>query len=881
MSKTISDLVHVGTKRHSGRYPWGSGVNPQRTKHLLSTIKDLKESGMSERDIAKAMGMSTTELRQQKSIAKAAKKQADVAMVVRLKDKGVSTSAIARRLGIPEPTVRSMLKPSALAKADSLETVSNVLKANVEQHKYIDIGKGSESFVGTSDTTLKTVVRQLVNEGYAVHNIQVLQQGTGNKTTIKVLAPPGTTYVDIVKNQADIKLVNFKPVKTNAGLLGLEPIQNIDLDRLSVRYDEDGGTDMDGVIELRRGVKDLSLGNANYAQVRIGIGGTHYVKGMAIYADDLPKGTDIRFNTNKSSSEGKTGVLKKQSSDTDNPFGSSVIQTRYDDNGVSKVSALNIVGTTKSAHVEGRWSQWSRNLSSQFLSKQSPALIRSQLDIASKNRESELDDILKLTNPVVRKHLLQEYADGCDSSARKLKAAALPGQKTAVLLPLKTMSEKEIYAPNFNNGDRVVLVRHPHGGIFEIPSLVVNNKNRAARRLFKNAKDAVGINPKVAERLSGADFDGDSVLVIPDRNGRIRTSKALPGLKNFDPRRLYPKYDGMPLMSDVTKQREMGKISNLITDMTLKGASETEIAAAVRHSMVVIDAEKHELNYRQSAIDNGIRALKVRYQDGGGASTLISRANSKKRVDERSMHYTIDDSGDIKYKKTGKTYVDGKGKTVKRQTTVRTMSEYKDAHDLNSGTVAEHHYAEYANQMKGLARRARLALKSTRKSTYSRTANKTYRKQVDELESALNIANRNKPKERQAQLFANKVVEAKVHAIRTKYGRKPKADELKKIRSQALTEARIRYKASKPLIEITPKHWEAIQMGAITNNRLTDILNNTDVDIVRAYATPKRTQNTLSTAKRTRAKSMLDAGYSNKEVASAIGVTVELLNDTI
>lgn len=84
-------------------------------------------------------------------------------------------------------------------------------------------------------------------------------------------------------------------------------------------------------------------------------------------------------------------------------------------------------------------------------------------------------------------------------------------------------------------------------------------------------------------------------------------------------------------------QTEMGKISNLITDMTLKGATQDELARAVRHSMVVIDAEKHKLDYKQSEQDNGISALRKKYQgtvdENGryheGAATLILVLNLK------------------------------------------------------------------------------------------------------------------------------------------------------------------------------------------------------------------------------------------------------------
>ncbi len=62
---------------------------------------------------------------------------------------------------------------------------------------------------------------------------------------------------------------------------------------------------------------------------------------------------------------------------------------------------------------------------------------------------------------------------------------------------------------------------------------------------MKNAPDAIGINPKVAQKLSGADFDGDAVIVIPNHNGLVKTSASLEGLKNFDPITAYSPYEGM------------------------------------------------------------------------------------------------------------------------------------------------------------------------------------------------------------------------------------------------------------------------------------------------------------------------------------------------
>src|SRR5438874_783466 len=100
-----------------------------------------------------------------------------------------------------------------------------------------------------------------------------------------------------------------------------------------------------------------------------------------------------------------------------------------------------------------------------------------------------------------------------------VRQIAVPGQGTHIILPIDTLNEGELYAPNFRNGERVVLIRHPHGGKYEIPELTVNNNHPESKRLLGDAKDAIGIHHKVAEKLSGADFDADTVLVIPNPHG--------------------------------------------------------------------------------------------------------------------------------------------------------------------------------------------------------------------------------------------------------------------------------------------------------------------------------------------------------------------------
>lgn len=876
-------LAHYGILRKSGRYPWGSGgTQSARNRSFLDHVDGLRKEGMSEVDIARGLGITTTQLRAAKSIAKTEQRQASINQAQRLKDKGYSNVAIGERMSINESSVRSLLEPGRKDKADILQSTSNMLKAQVDEKGFIDIGTGVEHHIGVSRTKLDTAVAVLKEKGYEVHNVQIDQLGTGNKTLIKVLAPPGTTYRDIVSDKSKIKQVTDFSDDGGRSFLGLQPPLNISSKRVSIRYNEDGGADADGVIYVRPGVNDISLGKARYAQVRIAVDGTHYLKGMAMYKDDLPDGVDLQFNTNKNNTGNKLDAMKALKDDPDNPFGA-IVRQRIEKgkDGKDKVtSAMNIV------NEEGDWEKWSRSLSSQFLSKQSPKLAKTQLDMTYERRKNSLDEIMSLTNPAVRKKLLESYADDADSAAVHLKAAHLPGQASHVILPINTMKETEIYAPNYLNGTRVVLVRYPHGGSFEIPELTVNNNHPEAKRILGRVQDAVGIHSKVAERLSGADFDGDTVLVIPNNAGKIKTSPALEGLRNFDPRSSYPAYDGMPTISPSKKQHEMGNVTNLIADMTIRGANTTELAAAVRHSMVVIDSEKHNLDYKQSAIDNGIAHLKEKYQStpgssGRGASTLITRASSQVRVNARkarpaSRGGPVDKgTGQKIFENTGETRVNRSGKVLPKTIKSKKLAETSDAHTLSSGTPIEKIYADHSNKLKALANEARKAAVNTKTTTVSTSAKKVYAKQVSTLNSKLNIALRNAPLERQAQVLANAVVS-------TKRQSNPDMDstDLKKLKSQALAEARARTGAKKQQIQITDDEWAAIQAGAITNNKLSQILNNADLDQVKKLATP-RANLVMTTIKQQRARQMLADGYTQADVAAALGVALSTLKSSI
>lgn len=876
-------LAHYGILRRSGRYPWGSSSSENvRNRSFLETVDGLKKQGYTEVQISESFGIKTTQLRAAKTIAKNQQKQSQINMARRLSDKGNSNSAIARRMDLNESSVRALLSSGAAEKASILTSTSNMLKSEVSDKKYLDVGKGVENHLGISKEKLAAAVAILKEDGYEVHYLKVKQLGTGNETSIKVLVAPGTPYTETSQNRDKLGQIAKFSDDHGRNFYGTQEPISINPNRVDVTYGPDGGAQADGVIYVRRGVDDVSLGGSRYAQVRVKVGDSHYLKGMAMYKDDLPDGVDLVFNTNKSNTGNKLKAMKPLSDDPDNPFGAVIRQIGPEspDGTKTVTSSMNIV------NEEGNWNEWSKTLSSQMLSKQSPRLAREQLGMAYERSLQEYEEIVKLTNPTVRKKLLQEFSDGAESSAVHMKAAALPRQRTQVILPINSLSETEIYAPNFRTGERVALVRYPHGGTFEIPELTVNNNNRASKKLLGGALDAVGINSKVAERMSGADFDGDTVLVIPNgkgtQKGKVRTTPALDQLKGFDPQREYPTYDGMPKITPKEMQSQMGKVSNLITDMTIRGAPQSEIARAVRHSMVVIDAEKHNLDYKTSAQDNGIKVLKEKYQGGAnaGATTIISLAKSEIRVPQRKPRPAAEggpidkETGKRVFVETGESYVNKKGQTVFTKTISKNLQETDNAATLSSGTPIENEYVNHSNKMKALADKSRLGYINAPNAVYNASANKTYSDDVKSLDAKLSQALMNAPLERQAQVMANAVVKAKRDS-----NPDMETTQRKRIEAQALFEMRARTGAKPQRVEISDSEWSAIQAGAITNTNLKAILDNANMDRVRELATP-RTTVLMTSSKTARAQSMLSSGYTRAEVADQLGVSITTL-DTV
>lgn len=904
------DALHYGMPRRSGRYPWGSGDRPyQHSGDFLSTYERMKASGAKDSEIATFMNINSQDLPIFVKAAKHERRRLDVKRVESLKADGKSNREIGRIMGIAESSVRSLLDPNTSERKDRAQEVAEKLKAELLEKRMLDVGRGSEAILGVSRECLMEAIYILENEDNFNLYPMGISTGKHKQSNTQILTLPEYEYQDVYKRQGDIQTPGDYYSPDNGKTFNkLERPSSLNSSRVYIRYAEDGGLEKDGVMEFRKNVPDLDMGGVHYAQVRVLVDDNKYMKGMAMYADDIPEGYDVVYNTNKKRGTDPSDVFKKAKSDPDNPFGAAIKangQTYF----IDPETGEKILSPVNKLKEEGDWNDMSKTLSSQFLSKQSKTLISQQLDQTFKNYEAELEEIKQINNPVLRKEFLKDFADDCDSATVHLKAAALPRQRTQVILPLTDMPDTQVYAPNFRTGEEVVLIRFPHGTIAEIPRLTVNNENKKAKSIMGQAKDAIGINPSVAGILSGADFDGDTVLVIPVNDKvKVNNKKPYAGLIGYEPKELYSlntqikafekKYPGIEnkkeevyikkfkkeygisLMASGSVQKEMGMISNLITDMTLMGADDKEIERAVKHSMTVIDANKHKLDYKQSYIDNDIDGLKRAYQykgidpetgkeKYGGAATLLSKRNQTIRVPERKGSGIIDkETGEVSYRESGRTYYDKKTGTYKQaQTEVKLFSTVKDFKDMSSGTIQEDLYAEYANNLRALANQARVEYVNTKTTAKNTESSKKYANEVSSLNTKLLVAKKNAPLERRANAMANSEVEAKKldNPDMTK-------KEIGKARQIALTKARLIVGASAQKISISDSEWDAIQNNAISASKFTEILKYADADELRQRAMPKNY--TISSTKQKLIKQLADKGYTSADIADQLNVSV-------
>lgn len=931
----MADLSHTGVKRKSGRYEWGSGEHPYQHEPWFMGWKELADKGMKESEIAKHFHMSLKEFRYRKSYAENAEKAAMIAHVKEMRfTRQMSPKAIGEKLGISVSTVNKYLDPVIESNNRKTHDLAEALAKSVAEKHWIDIGKGVNVALGVKQTKFEAALQVLKDEGYQITKFDQPQATNPKQNThIMVLSAPnnGTTekekksiaYKDIMQNKDKIALPYDVHVdsdgKTSQGIY--EP-KSISSKRIFVRYAEDDGAAKEGCIELRRGVADLDMNGSKYAQVRIAVDGTHYIKGVAVYSDNIPDGYDILINTKKhntvplkSSNPDAKQVLKPMERDEngdvdpDNPFGAQIMaggQHFYKDkNGKEQLSVINKVND------ESTWGDWTsaRSLASQVLSKQDPSLAKRQLNLAYAQNYQEYEEIQKITNPVLKAKMLEDFGDTCDKKAEHLKAASLPRQSVKVLIPMPSLKENECYAPSYPDGEVLALIRFPHGGKAEIPILINNTRNKEGRGVLgTSSSDAIGINAVAAERLSGADFDGDTVVCIPNKNNFIKNAPAFNALEGFDTKDAYPGYPGMKRINEQYQQTQMGMVTNLITDMTLKGCSDPdELARAVKYSMVIIDAYKHKLDYKSCFEECRIQELYDKYQKkengrSGGASTIISRASSqdympdydRKGIDpetgERTYHFTGKRNVEFVNPKTGKKYVKALSPghpdydPNANLSTIETSKMYthKDAYDLVSEEryPIEKVYADYANSMKALGNKARKESLNTGSIEYNANAAKAYAEEVESLKNKVNQSLIQAPLERKAQLVTGFIVDQKMKNNPERYDRKSPdgKKKIKKLRESTIKQQRAILGKSKPSFDITDKEWEAIQSGAVRLGLLKQVLQYGDQERIKKLATPRESNGpALSPANILTARAMINSKYTLAEVAAYYGISVSTL----
>lgn len=933
------ELSHYGTKYHSGRYPYGSGEDPyqhdgwlKRCKQLEAEAKKNGEKG--ESTVAQMFGMTLEDYRGYKSLAKEFIKDDKIARAKALSNKGYGATAIAKKMSeetgthIGESTVRNYLSKLENPTKEKSRKVAELIAEQVREKGCVDVGEGVELELGVSQGKLKNALLICQAEyGMGVGTLYVPQQFVrGANTSTLVIAKDEATFEDTKKDLTKLQPFSNEYTSRDNGetFRKIQYPASIDSKRIAVRYLEDGGKENDGLIEIRDGVKDLDLGNSHYAQVRILVDDKLYVKGMAVRSDRVPEGYDILVNSNKPKGTPMEKVLKKIKDDPENPFGAAIKpyskggQYYYTDkDGKEKLGAINKL------NEEGDFNTSSAlNLSSQFLSKQPEATVRRQLDLTYADKLAQFEEIKAITNPTVKRKELLDYAESLDAAVLTMKAKAMPGQSRNVLLPVETLKDGECYFPNGKDGEKYALIRYPHGHISEIPILTNNTKNKLGEKIVgKNSLDAIGINMNAADKLSGADFDGDTCIVIPvNSRVKIKNAKTLKGLEGFDTKDAYGTVmdsDGvcrnpitgkkvsmskdkknpneMVTIQERYKNIQMGVVSNLLNDMNLLGAPDEEVAQVLKHSMVIIDSYKHRLDWKQSAKDNHIKQLQEKWQGGGGASTIISQRNSMAVVPERKGSPRITEDGMKVWKNSGRTYEDVK-KVVDKETGITTyvptgkgrrgahtkVNAYAVSDDLmefvsDYRNPKELRYAEYGNKLKALAREVRKEYVATPRMEFNRVAAIDYAKEVAELDAALKTAQKKKPKNRIVNAYAEGLV-------RQKKADNPyletDSDALKKVKTNALNTARAHFGVDSKATEIhiTDRQWEAIQAGALHDSTVEQILRFANQDEYKALARPKETKE-LPAATITRLESMKKSGmYTNKEIAQILGISTSTIS---
>ena len=159
-----------------------------------------------------------------------------------------------------------------------------------------------------------------------------------------------------------------------------------------------------------------------------------------------------------------------------------------------------------------------------------------------------------------------------------------------------------------------------------------------------------------------------------------------------------------------------------------------------------------------------------------------------------------------------------------------------------------------------------------------KSAEEYYKEEVDSLNSKLDTALRNAPKERAALVIAN----VAMNRIRENDPDLTN-EQIKKLSAVQMNKARIQVGANKSNVQvhITPKEWEAIQHNALSTSKQKQILDNCDMDEVRKLATPKNSTKSLSSAEINLIKASSQNYTSNKELADKFGVSVSTIQSVL
>ena len=107
--------------------------------------------------------------------------------------------------------------------------------------------------------------------------------------------------------------------------------------------------------------------------------------------------------------------------------------------------------------------------------------------------------------------------------------------------------------------------------------------------------------------------------------------------------------------------------------------------------------------------------------------------------------------------------------------------------------------------------------------------------------------------------------------------------EIKKIKTQLLNGARASVGAKKlqlgsKKLPITEREWEAVNSGAVSNNKCKLIVENADLDFLKKLSMPRTSNNSLSPARIAKVHAMNNSGFSLEEIANTLGVSATTIS---